>query len=78
MYNGNFLDFDDCGRVRIDDLEQRRDVQDAIMEIWPKVDSQNLRQLTDFDSYKSEFLKLFGFGLPKVDYGKDSKLDAEI
>ena len=78
LYNGNFLDFDDCGRVRIDDLEQRRDVQDAIMEIWPKVDSQNLRQLTDFDSYKSEFLKLFGFGLPKVDYGKDSKLDAEI
>lgn len=71
LYNDNFLDFDDEGRVRIDNLELRDDVQQAVFDIWPKVTTENLHELTDFDGYKSEFMKLFGFGRPDIDYSKD-------
>lgn len=78
MYNDNFLDFDDEGRVRIDDLELRKDVQDAVFSVWEKIDTQNLKQLSDFDGYQSEFLKLFGFGIEGIDYAKDVDISAEI
>ena len=60
--------------VRIDNLELRDDVQKAVFEIWPKVTTENLNELTDFSGYKKEFLKLFGFGLPNVDYKKDVEI----
>lgn len=74
LYNGNFVDFDDYGRVRIDNLELREDVQKSIMEIWPKVTTETLKDLTAFELYKKEFLKLFGFGIDSIDYTKDSVL----
>ena len=74
LYNGNCLEFDDGGRVRIDNLELRDDVQKAVFDIWPKVSTENLYELTDFAGYKKEILKLFGFGLPNVDYSKDVEI----
>ncbi len=71
LYNGNFIDFDDCGRARIDDLELRDDVQEAVFSVWEKINTQNLNELSDFEGYKKEFLKLFGFGVDGVDYTKD-------
>ena len=60
--------FDAEGRVRVDDWEMRPEIQDAISDIWPKVTTENLEQLTDIKGYRSEFLKMFGFGLGGVDY----------
>ena len=40
-------------------------------KIWPRVATENLRELTDIDGYRAEFLKLFGFGLRGVDYDAD-------
>lgn len=74
LYNDNFLDFDDEGRVRIDNFELRDDVQKAVFDIWPKVNTENLYELTDFAGYKSEFMKLFGFGRPDIDYTKDVQI----
>ena len=74
LYNDNFLDFDEQGRVRIDNLELRDDVQKAVFDIWPKVSTENLYELTDFAGYKSEFMKLFGFGRPDIDYSKDVQI----
>jgi enoyl-[acyl-carrier protein] reductase/trans-2-enoyl-CoA reductase (NAD+) len=68
MYNGSALTFDDGGRVRLDDFEMRPEVQRQIMEVWPRITTENLRSLTDIDGYRVEFLKLFGFGLAGVDY----------
>lgn len=62
---------DDGGRIRMDDLEMRDDVQAAVDEIWPRIDTDSLRSLSDFGGYQEEFLRLFGFGLPGVDYGAD-------
>lgn len=71
MYNGHSPRFDDAGRVRIDDLEMAPEVQAAVREIWPAVTTANLVEKTDIAGYRSEFLRLFGFGLPGVDYSAD-------
>lgn len=71
MYNGSALQFDDGGRVRVDDLEMRPDVQAEVTKIWPKVTTENLASLTDIVGYREEFLKLFGFGVKGVDYEAD-------
>ncbi len=68
MYNGNVPKFDEAGRVRIDDWEMRAPIQAAVREIWPKVTTENLAAETDIAGYRTEFLKLFGFGLPGVNY----------
>lgn len=71
LYNGNSPKFDSEGRVRVDDWEMRPEIQAAIAEIWPKVTTENLAQLTDIAGYREEFLKLFGFGLAGVNYDAD-------
>ena len=71
LYNGNSPKFDAEGRVHVDDWEMRPEVQAAVAEIWPQVTTENLAQLTDIQGYRSEFLKLFGFGLPGIDYQAD-------
>jgi enoyl-[acyl-carrier protein] reductase/trans-2-enoyl-CoA reductase (NAD+) len=68
MYNGSAANFDEAGRVRIDDLEMRPEVQAAVKEIWPTVTTSTLAEKTDIAGYRSEFLKLFGFGLEGVNY----------
>lgn len=62
---------DNENRLRLDDWELRADVQETCKELWPKVTSENLFQLTDYASYKHEFLKLFGFERDDVDYDAD-------
>lgn len=62
---------DDQGRVRIDDWEMDAEVQAEVDKLWGDVNSGNLRELSDFDGYQKEFLKLFGFGIDGVDYDAD-------
>ncbi len=78
MYNGSALDFDDEGRVRLDDLEMREDVQSEVARRWKLVGTETLRELADIDGYKQEFLKLFGFGMPEVDYEADVDPDVRL
>lgn len=68
MYNGNTPQFDDTGRARVDDWEMRPEIQAAVAEIWPRVTTENLAEMTDIAGYREEFLKLFGFGLAGVNY----------
>jgi enoyl-[acyl-carrier protein] reductase / trans-2-enoyl-CoA reductase (NAD+) len=46
-------------------------IQNAVSDLWPKVTSENLAELSDIAGYRTEFLKLFGFGLPGVEYEAD-------
>jgi len=68
LYNGERLETDRDGRIRIDDWEMREEVQKAVEELWPQVNTANLKSISDFEGYQKEFLKLFGFGLEGVDY----------
>jgi enoyl-[acyl-carrier protein] reductase/trans-2-enoyl-CoA reductase (NAD+) len=72
LYNGNQPKLDEHGRVRIDNLEMDPAVQAQIKTLWQQVSTENIRTISDIAGYKTEFLKLFGFGLPGIDY------DAEV
>ncbi len=56
------------GRIRIDDWEMRPEIQERVAELWRQVATENLVSISDIAGYREEFLKLFGFGLPGVDY----------
>ncbi len=73
LYNGNVPAelVDDANRLRVDDWELREDVQQACRDLWPQITDENLFAETDYQLYKDEFLKLFGFGVEGVDYEAD-------
>ncbi|MCZ2723352.1 trans-2-enoyl-CoA reductase family protein [Marinomonas sp. 15G1-11] len=73
LYNGLTPEAltDESNRLRLDDLELRDDIQAACRDLWPQVTSENLFEMTDYQLYKDEFLKLFGFGVDGVDYEAD-------
>lgn len=71
LYAVKSLPHDEENRIRIDDLEMRDDVQQKVVELWPKVNSENVNQLTDLKGYCDEFYRLFGFNLKGVNYEAD-------
>lgn len=68
LYNGKQPTLDSEGRIRIDDREMDADVQTKVEKLWHEVNTDNIKAISDLAGYKSEFLKLFGFGLAGVDY----------
>jgi enoyl-[acyl-carrier protein] reductase/trans-2-enoyl-CoA reductase (NAD+) len=71
LYSGDpYLDED--GRFRADRKELDPAIQAAVGALWEDINTETLRQLSDFAGYKREFLQLFGFEVDGVDY------DAEV
>ena len=68
LYRDGGAELDESDRIRMDDWELRDEVQDKVKQIWPLVTDENIFQLTDYQGYKDEFLKLFGFGIDGIDY----------
>lgn len=62
---------DSEGRIRVDELELRPEIQQRVSEDWSRITTENIPELTDFKGYKHEFLKLFGFDIEGVDYDAD-------
>lgn len=71
LYAQGRRDVDEVGRLRMDGRELMDSVQDRVKDLWGRVTTANVDQLTDFKGYQEEFLRLFGFGLPGVDYDAD-------
>ncbi len=69
--DGSATETDEKNRLRLDDWELREDIQKHCSDLWPQITSDNLKELTDYELYKEEFLKLFGFGVEGVDYDAD-------
>jgi len=63
---------DEAGRIRIDDWEMEDEIQAAVQKSWDVIETETIDDLSDFKGYKTEFLKLFGFGLDGVDYEADT------
>lgn len=72
LYTGGTVPTDDKGRIRIDDWEMRKDVQDQIAKLWGESTTETLVELGDLAGYKQDFLNLFGFGFEGVDYLADT------
>ncbi len=63
---------DEAGRIRLDDWEMAPAIQDLVGQRWDEVNTENFPALGDFEGYQSSFLRLFGFGLPGVDYAAET------
>ena len=66
------------GRIRVDDWEMREDVQAEVASLWDRVESGNLESLSDIESYRAEFLGLFGFGFAGIDYAAEVAPDRPL
>ena len=62
---------DEEGRLRADGKELDPAIQEAVAKLWQGINTETLRQLSDFAGYKREFLQLFGFEVDGVDYDAD-------
>ena len=63
---------DEEGRLRADRKELDPAIQDAVAKLWEGINTETLRERSDFDGYRREFLQLFGFEVDGVD------CDAEV
>jgi enoyl-[acyl-carrier protein] reductase/trans-2-enoyl-CoA reductase (NAD+) len=78
LYSEQGPSLDESGRIRIDDWEMRPEIQAAVAELWPQVTTENIDNISDFKGYQENFLKLFGFGLPGVNYEQEVDIDIPI
>ncbi len=67
---------DDRGLIRIDDLEMQPAIQEKIATLWPIVTSENLEKFADIEGYRNDFIRLFGFNNPAINYEKP--VDPEV
>lgn len=77
LYNDKPI-VDEEGRLRADYKELAPAIQQEVAALWDKVTDDNVYELTDFAGYKSDFLRLFGFGVEGVDYEADVNPDVQI
>lgn len=77
LYGGR-AEIDEQGRIRMDTWELRDSVQQACKELWPRITTENLKEQTDYADYKLQFLQLFGFSVPGVDYSTSQETVVEI
>jgi len=75
---GDDLQLDSAGRIRVDDWEMQPDVQQAVADIWPSITSETLCAQSDYAGYQKNFLNLFGFELPGVDYEEDVEVELDL
>lgn len=68
----NQVPTDSEGRIRIDDLEMRKDIQEKVSELWEEASTETLPAIGDLAGYKTDFFNLFGFNYEEVDYSKEA------
>ncbi len=78
LYSKNGIALDDKGRIRVDDWEMRDDVQKEVAILWEQATTETLPGIGDLAGYKTEFLNLFGFAVPGVDYAVDVNENVEM
>jgi enoyl-[acyl-carrier protein] reductase/trans-2-enoyl-CoA reductase (NAD+) len=71
LYSGMPVETDEKNRIRMDDWELREDVQAEVDKLWDVVTTENGANLGDLQAYRTDFLRLFGFGIKGVDYAAD-------
>ena len=62
---------DSEGKIRIDDLEMRYDVQREIKKRMEKITAENVHELADVAGFRHDFLETHGFDVEGIDYDAD-------
>lgn len=68
---GNEPVLDEANRYRMDTKETNEQTQAKIKALWDKVTQENFHDISDYEGYHHEFLRLFGFDMETVDYDQD-------
>lgn len=66
------------GRIRLDDREMSEPVQAVVSEGWEQLRTETLDVLADWEGYKADFQRLFGFGVPGVDYDAPTEVERPL
>lgn len=69
---------DDRRLIRVDDYEMRPEVQQAVEDVWKKINNDNLMELADLDGFWQGFYEIFGFRIEGVDYDADVDIQVSI
>jgi enoyl-[acyl-carrier protein] reductase/trans-2-enoyl-CoA reductase (NAD+) len=72
LYIDGEIPLDEKGRIRVDDLEMREDVQAEVAKLWEQATTENLEEISDIQGYRDDFFQLFGFNFDAIDYNKDT------
>ncbi|WP_156309175.1 enoyl-ACP reductase FabV [Sphingobacterium endophyticum] len=72
LYVDGDVPLDEKGRIRVDDLEMRADVQEEVSKLWDQATTENLEEISDIAGYRDDFFQLFGFNFDSIDYNKDT------
>lgn len=62
------------GRIRMDDWEMMDEVQAEVAIRFTNATESNLREITDFDGFKQDFLEAHGFAVKGVNYDIEPSL----
>lgn len=66
------------GRIRLDDREMASAVQQEIDQLWQRVETSTLAELSDFAAFKREFRGLYGFEVEGIDYARPVEVDVPL
>lgn len=69
--SGTVCPVDSEGRIRMDDYEMEKQVQQKVMEIWRRITTENLMNFADVEGYWEDFYHMFGFRFENVNYMED-------
>lgn len=75
--NGETL-VDEKGLIRVDDWEMRPEIQAEVADVWTKLSTENVYELSDLEGYRREFFQLFGFETDGIDYEADINPEVNI
>ena len=78
LYTNDKIPVDEKGRIRIDDLELRDDIQAKVAALWNEATTETLPAIGDLEGYRTDFYNLFGFKVDNINYTEDVDEMVEI
>ena len=72
VYTDKAIETDEKGRIRVDELELRADIQAEVNELWKTVSTETLPEISDIEGYSLDFFNLFGFKVAGVNYEEEA------
>jgi enoyl-[acyl-carrier protein] reductase/trans-2-enoyl-CoA reductase (NAD+) len=68
-------EIDSSGRLRLDDWEMAADIQAALHDRWTASNVELIGGLADMDWFRTQFWRLYGFGVGGIDYSQPVEVD---
>ena len=60
------VETDEDGRIRLDDWEMRKEVQEEVMKIWKNIETETVKKYADVEGFWHDFYNMFGFDIDGV------------